>query len=68
MEKLPTVIELIEQYKNGTLPQDTPVFKYQSTRGEGYIHIDELKNEIILRGIYSSQHKDSLMGAKTRSK
>lgn len=68
MEKLPTVIELIEQYRNGTLPQDTPVFKYQSTKGEGYIHIDELKNEIILRGIYSNGHRDNLMGAKTRGK
>ena len=63
-EKIPTVIELIKQLNEGTLP-DEKVFKYQSVTGVHLIHIDELRKEAALSSIYSGTHKDKLIGVKT---
>lgn len=64
-EIVPTMIELIEQYKNGTLPKDVVVFKYQSKDRTGLVHRDELQREAIVSGIYSTMHQDKLIGTKT---
>lgn len=61
-EKVYTLLELLEQYKNGTLPDDV-VFKYQSVKGVYTIHRDELAREAILTNIYSKNHRDGLLGA-----
>jgi hypothetical protein len=66
-EKIYTILELIKMYKEGALPEDTVVFKYLSTKGEGLIHRDEIKREAVIGGIYSVMHEDRLIGAKTRS-
>lgn len=63
--KIYTIIELIEQYKNNTLPTDVVVFKYQSKNGVGIIHRDEIKREAIIGGIYSTMHQDRIIGART---
>lgn len=65
MERLYTMLELIEHYKNDTLPKDVTVFKYQSAKGEGYIHKDELHREVVVSGIYSTMHQDRIIGTKT---
>jgi hypothetical protein len=65
-EKLYTMFELIEQYKNGTLPEDVVVFKYLTKTGHGLIHRDEIKREAIVNGIYATMHQDRIIGAKTR--
>ena len=65
-EKIYTILELIEQYKNGTLPTDVVVFKYLSKTGTGLIHKDEIKREAIVGGIYATMHQDRIIGAKTR--
>ena len=64
-EKIPTVIELIEKLKKGELG-DELVFKYQSTSGVHLIHRDELQKELALSQIYSGNHRDRLIGTKTR--
>jgi len=64
-EIVPTMIELVEQYKNGTLPKDVVVFKYQSKDRTGLVHRDELQREAIVSGIYSTMHQDKLIGTKT---
>jgi hypothetical protein len=64
-EKIYTIFELIKMYKEGALPEETVVFKYLSTKGEGLIHKDEIKREAIIGGIYSTMHEDRLIGAKT---
>ena len=64
-EIVPTMIELVEQYKNGTLPKDVVVFRYQSKDRTGLIHRDELQREAIVSGIYSTMHQDKLIGTKT---
>jgi hypothetical protein len=64
-EIVPTMIELVEQYKNGTLPKDVVVFKYQSKDRTGLVHRDELQREAIVSGIYSIMHQDKLIGTKT---
>lgn len=63
---VPTMFELIKKYKEGSLPSDQLVFKYQSSNGEGLVHRDELHRESVISGIYSSMHQDKLIGARTR--
>jgi hypothetical protein len=63
-EKIPTMIELIEMYKNNTLPE-AMVYKYQSVKGIYTIHKDELYKEAVLTGIYNGGYTDRLLGAKT---
>lgn len=63
-EKIPTIIELIEMYKNNTLPEGM-VYKYQSVKGVYTIHKDELQKEAVLMGIYNGGYADRLMGART---
>lgn len=65
-QTIPTLIELIEMYKNNTLPEGK-VFKYQSIKGNYTIHKDELANEVLLIGVYGKQYEDKLIGVKTRS-
>jgi len=64
-ERLYTMIELIQQFKEGTLPKDVVVFKYQSKDRTGLVHRDELQREAIVSGIYSTMHQDKLIGTKT---
>ena len=64
-ERIYTMIELIQQYKDGSLPKDVVVFKYQSKDKTGLVHKDELQREAIVSGIYSTMHQDKLIGAKT---
>lgn len=65
-EKIYTILELIEQYRDGSLPKDVVVFKYLSKNGTGNIHRDEIKREAVIGGIYSIMHQDRIIGAKTR--
>jgi hypothetical protein len=64
-ERIYTMIELIEQFKEGTLPKDVVVFKYQSKDKTSLVHRDELQREAIVSGIYSTMHQDKLIGTKT---
>ena len=64
-EPLPTIVDLIEQYRDGLLPPDQLVFKYQSQTGPRLIHKDELYKEAVIAGIYSVMHQDRLIGART---
>lgn len=64
-EKIYTMVELIEQYRNDTLPEGESVFKYLSAKGEGLVHRDELHREAVISGIYSVMHQDKLIGTKT---
>lgn len=64
-EKIPTLIELIQKHKEGTLP-DEVVFKYQSIKGTYTIHKDELAKEVLLVSVYGKQYEDKLIGVKTR--
>jgi hypothetical protein len=64
-EKIYTMVELIEQYRNDTLPENEMVFKYLSAKGEGLVHRDELHREAVISGIYSVMHQDKLIGTKT---
>jgi hypothetical protein len=65
-EKIYTILELIEQYKNNTLPPEVVVFKYLSKNGPGNIHRDEIRREAIIGGIYATMHQDKIIGSKTR--
>lgn len=62
----PTLLELIDQYREGTLPADQLVFNYVSPNGVGRIHKDELYKEVVMCSVYSHQHQDRLIGARTR--
>lgn len=62
----PTILELVEQYRNNTLPPDKLVFEYISPNGVGRIHKDELYKEVVMCSVYSNQHQDRLIGARTR--
>lgn len=53
-----TIPELIELYKNNELPDNVKVFKYKSAKGEYWIHLDELKQEVVLAGSYLHSSKD----------
>ena len=64
-EKIYTMIELVEKFREGTLPKDVVVFKYQSKDRTGLVHRDELQREAIVSGIYSTMHQDKLIGTKT---
>lgn len=57
-QKVYTIPELIELYKNNELPQDVKVFKYQSSKGEYWIHLDELKQEVVLAGSYLASNRN----------
>lgn len=64
-EKVPTLIELVKQFREGTLSDDK-VFKYQSVSGVHLIHRDELEKEAVMSSIYSGVHKDKIIGTRTR--
>ncbi len=64
--RYPTLLELVAQHRKGTLPPNQLVFNYQTSDGVGRIHKDELYKEAVLCGIYSHQHEDKLIGARTR--
>jgi hypothetical protein len=64
--KYPTLLELINQYRDGTLPAGQLVFNYISENGVGRIHKDELYKEVVMCSVYSHQHEDRLIGARTR--
>ena len=62
---LPTLLELVEAFKNNHLDPEDSVFYYQSMHGEHMIHKDELAKEVLLSNVYSGQHQDRAIGVKT---
>lgn len=64
-EKLPTLLELIKEYKEGTLSEEK-VYRYQSISGTHLIHIDELKKEVAMASIYGGVHKEKTVIPKPK--
>ena len=66
---LPTIEVLLQLYVDGDLDKNEKVFKYQRNNQTQWIHIDELKNEAVLRNCYpQSKHRDMFNGIITRQK
>ena len=57
-DKVYTLQELIEMYNQNTLPENVKVFKYQSSKGPYWMHIDELEKEAVLAGSYIHSSRD----------
>lgn len=63
-EKLPTLLELIKYYKEGTLSPEEKVFKYQSIHGPRHIHVEELQREVLMASMYGSIEKQRAVAGK----
>lgn len=64
-EEIFNLLDLVNMYKAGTLPPDKKVFKCVVGDGKpSYVHIDELKRESSLIGMFGKQYEDRLLGIK----